>query len=94
MNRSELYQLLDTVLETVKKEKTISNESFAILIAIFPTVFAPALEILDNGKVTKIQCLTSKRSFYKVKESSSARRSDSSNGSANRFLNGGAGVSN
>ena len=35
---------------------------------MFGTVLSPALEILDQGKVTKFVCQKSHRHFYRVKE--------------------------
>jgi len=37
---------------------------------MFPTVIAAALDILDNGKVTKFVCQQSRRCFYRVREPS------------------------
>ena len=39
-----------------------------VLTNMFPNVLTPALQILDQGKVTKFVCEKSKRSFYRVKE--------------------------
>ncbi len=47
----------------------ISQKAFSMLVSMFATVINPALEILDNGKVTRFVCENSKREFYRVKES-------------------------
>lgn len=95
MNRTELLSLLQVTLDRISKDKTISNESYAILITCFPIVIAPTLDILDNGKVTKIVCEKSRRSFYKVKESSGNRKSEQSNGTGYRgYLGTSGGISN
>lgn len=70
MNRLEACSLINATLQRITSEKKISTEAYAILITIFPTVIAPALEIIDNGKVTKIICQESKRFFYRVREPS------------------------
>ena len=56
MNRQELCQFLNVLLNRVQHEKNISTEVYATLITLFPTVIAPALEIIDHGKVTKVIC--------------------------------------
>jgi hypothetical protein len=65
---------------------------------MFPTVIAPALEILDYGKVTKIQCKDCRsRSFYRVKEptnkSNSSRQQQSFGGASSSEGLSGAGES-
>lgn len=54
MNRQEACSLLNVALSRISQDKCISQEVYAILVTMFPTVIAPALDILDNGKVTKI----------------------------------------
>ena len=39
-----------------------------MLVSMFPTVIAPALEIIDHGRITKLVCLKSKRHFYMIKD--------------------------
>lgn len=80
MNRTEQTQLLEAVLAQVHQEclanpqalpsdePQISQQSFATLAAMFGTVLSPALEILDQGKVTKFVCQQSRRHFFRVKE--------------------------
>ncbi len=72
MERSELTQLLTLVLQKISTAKTIETDSYAILVTLFPTIIAPALEILDNGRITKLVCQKSKRYFYLVKDPSSS----------------------
>jgi hypothetical protein len=76
MNKSEAVVLFNALLTQVKSEKEISAEASAILTAMFPEVINPALEILDNGKVIKLECQDSKRYLYRVKEPSSKTRSN------------------
>ena len=40
-----------------------------MLVSLFATVISAALEILDNGRVTRFVCENSKREFFRVKES-------------------------
>jgi len=54
MNRIEACSVLNVALNRIQIEGNISNEIYALLVTMFPTVIAPTLEILDNGKVTKI----------------------------------------
>ena len=56
MDRTELNQVLDLVLEKVRKSRTIETEVYALLVTMFPTIIAPALDIIDNGKITKLVC--------------------------------------
>eukprot|EP00347_Sterkiella_histriomuscorum_P007690 403347945 len=71
MNRQEVCSMLNVALNRVAHEHQISPEIYTLLLTMFPTVIAPTLEILDNGKVTKIQCQDSnQRYFYRVRESS------------------------
>ena len=77
MDRPDLSQLLDLVLDRVSKARTLDTELYHLLVTLFPTVLAPALEILDNGRITKLVCYQSKRHFYKVKEQQqTSRKSD------------------
>ena len=39
-----------------------------MLVTMFPTIIAPALEIIDHGKITKLVCQKSRRHFYLVKD--------------------------
>lgn len=43
---------------------------------MFGTVLSPALEILDQGKVTKFVCQQSKRCFYRIKEPKRSAKTD------------------
>ena len=72
MERTEISALLDLVLEKIAKVKTIDTETYALLVTMFPSIIAPALDIIDNGRVTRLQCQKTKRRFHKVKESHSA----------------------
>jgi hypothetical protein len=56
MNKKELVSLLDKVFLTISAKKEISNELYALLVTAFPLVLNPALDILDNGKVTHFIC--------------------------------------
>ena len=77
MNRSESNQLLTEILRQIKHEAqnqesldpVISQQAFAALSGLYPTVIAATLQILDQGKVTKFVCERSRRTFYRVKES-------------------------
>lgn len=69
MNRLEACSLLKVALNRIAQAKSIPQDIYPLLVTMFPTVIAPALEILDNGKVTKIQCKDCRgRYFYRVKE--------------------------
>ena len=69
MERSEFNSLLDLVLLKITKARTIEPEVYAFLVTLFPTIIAPTLDIIDNGRITKFVCQKSRRYFYKVKES-------------------------
>jgi hypothetical protein len=56
------------VLEKITKAKTIEPEAYSLLVTMYPTITSAALDIIDNGRITKFQCQKSKRHFYKVKE--------------------------
>jgi len=73
---------MSAVLAKVKEEKQISLESSAILSSMFSTIISPALEILDNGKVIKLESQESKRHFYRVKDPPNKSRAGCTAGSA------------
>ena len=54
MERTEISGLLDLILEKIAKVKTIDTETYALLVTMFPTIIAPALDIIDNGRVTRL----------------------------------------
>ena len=57
----------------------ISQQAYAVLASVFPTVLTAALEILDHGKVTRFVTQESRREFYRVKE---AKKSSGANNDA------------
>ena len=71
MDRAELSELLNLVLEKIKESKTIEQDAYVMLVSMFPTIIAPALEIIDQGRITKLVCSKSRRHFYMVKDPSS-----------------------
>ncbi len=60
--------MLDLVLQKVKEVKTIEQDIYVMLVSMFPTIIAPALEIIDHGRITKLVCQKSKRHFYMIKD--------------------------
>ena len=68
MDCTEILQLLSLVLNKITQAKTIEQEVYAMLVTMFPTIIAPALEIIDHGKITKLICQKSRRHFYLVKD--------------------------
>jgi hypothetical protein len=70
MDRQEIGQLLDLSLLKVREQKTIDTDVYALLVTLFPTIIAPALDIIDHGRITKLVCQRSRRSFYLVKDPS------------------------
>ena len=56
MDSAEIGQLLDLVLQRVTQARTIEKDVYAMLVTMFPTIIAPALEIIDHGKITKLVC--------------------------------------
>ena len=60
--------MLDLVLQKVKAVKTIEQDIYVMLVSMFPTIIAPALEIIDHGRITKLVCQKSKRHFYMIKD--------------------------
>ncbi len=56
MDRKELGQVLDMVLVKVRVSKTIETEVYALMVTLFPTIIAPALDIIDNGRITRLVC--------------------------------------
>ena len=78
MEKSELKALLEQVLTRIRQARTIETEVYALLVTLFPTVLAPALDIIDHGRITKLVCQKSRRTFHKVKEIASKRSSTAS----------------
>ena len=68
MNHRESQAFLDQTLAQIAETKTLDERALSSLIAICPAVIALSLDILDSGKITKFQTETSKRRFYRVKE--------------------------
>ena len=58
------------------QQPAFSNEVYNSLTTLFPTVLNSALHIVDHGKVTQYVCKESRRSFFRVQESSSQSSSD------------------
>jgi hypothetical protein len=56
MNKKELAVLLDNAFIQISEKKNISNDQYALLATLFPLVLNSALDILDNGKITKFIC--------------------------------------
>ena len=56
MDCAEINQLLSLVLKKIKSVKTIEQDVYAMLVTMFPTIIAPALEIIDHGRITKLVC--------------------------------------
>jgi len=81
MDKFELNTLLNLVLGKIANLGTIDTELYSLLVTIFPTIIAPALDIIDNGRITKLICQKSGRSFHKVKENASQKKSEEENGS-------------
>ena len=71
------------VLEKVSLSKTLEPDVYAMLITLFPTIIAPALEIIDSGRITKLVCQKSKRFFYLVKDPGSSSTTSGSNNQQN-----------
>lgn len=83
MNALEAEQTLNALLKAIAEKKEskcpldipltllVSEEVHATLYALFPVVYMPALDLIDNHRIVKLTCATLKtRSFYKVIEKS------------------------
>jgi hypothetical protein len=87
MNKAEASVLLEQVFTKIQRDKDISSELYAILLSLFPTVLSSAFEILDSGKVTKIECQDSKRFFYRVREAQSKGKNSFGSSSSGGGIN-------
>ena len=70
MDYKQSLAILDQVCERIHSNEPaqMSKDDSIVLSNLFPHVLAPALAILDQGRVTKFVCQESKRVFFRVRE--------------------------